>query len=291
MLSHHPRIACAPEFEFLVEACPDDERWPAAAAYREWLGTSRIFAPHAFDVDPELDTRALARSFVAQFDARAQKPLVGVTCHKHFGRLLALWPAARFVHLLRDGRDVARSCIGMGWAGNVWHGAERWIDAEAEWERVRARVPERDRIDVRYEQLVQRPALELARLCGFLGVEYDHAMLEYWRSSTYERPDPSLLMQWRRKLSADELGLLEARIGPLLRARGYPESGVAPARPGLVRRLALATQDRCARLAFRRRRYGTARLVRGRFARALGARALARRVQLECNAIDDRHVR
>src|SRR5439155_8918940 len=37
MLAHHPRIECAPEFEFLVEAMPDGAGWPALEPFYEWL--------------------------------------------------------------------------------------------------------------------------------------------------------------------------------------------------------------------------------------------------------------
>jgi hypothetical protein len=57
--------------------------------------------------------------------------------HRHYDRLLRLWPEARFIHLVRDPRDVASSCIGMGWAGNVWTGVTRWIEAERLWDEVR----------------------------------------------------------------------------------------------------------------------------------------------------------
>jgi len=290
MLSHHPRIECAPEFEFLVESMPE-EGWPDVDRYRAELETSRIFAPHGLQVDPSLDFPDLARSFLEQFAARGGKPIVGATVHKHFDRLLRLWPQARFVHLLRDGRDVARSCIAMGWAGNVWHGAERWIDAELLWSSLRGSLPEERRLDVRYEDLIVAPEETLGQVCRFLGCEYDPAMLSYAESSTYDRPDPALVAQWKRKLSPADLALLEARIGPMLRERGYEESGVAADPPGPLRRLSLALENRSRRAAFRRGRYGLGLVLRGRLARLLRLRGLERRIQLAQNRIDDRHIR
>jgi hypothetical protein len=290
MLSHHRAIECAPEFEFLVEAMPAAGGFPELGAYREWLATNRIFLPHALAIDPGLDYPSLAKSFLAQYCARNAKPIHGATCHKHFDRLLRVWPRARFVHLLRDGRDVARSCIGMGWSGNVWHGATRWIEAEELWERVAAAVPAERRHELCYEDLVRAPEHELTRLCSFLGTSYDAGMLDYARDSSYERPDPALIAQWKRKLSPDELALLEARIGPLLRQRGYEPSGVAPARVGPLARLALALDDRRFRFRFRRARYGLAFLVQSRVARLFGLRAWQKRLQLAQNEIDNQHL-
>jgi len=290
MLAHHARIECAPEFEFLVEELPPAGGWPDMQAYREWLATNRIFLPHGLAIDAGLDYPALMKSFLAQYARPSGKPVHGATCHKHFDRLLRIWPRARFVHLLRDGRDVARSCIGMGWAGNVWHGAQRWIDAQELWDALAPRLEPACRHELRYEDLIRAPEQELARLCRFLGVDYDPGMLDYSADSSYERPDPALIAQWKRKLTPAELALLEARIGPRLRKAGYEESGVPPARVGAWRRLTLAAQDRCARFQFRRRRYGLAWLVRSRLARLAGAKAWQRRLLLQQNEIDNRHL-
>jgi hypothetical protein len=290
MLSHHARIECAPEFEFMVEELPAEGGWPALEPYYEWLGTNRIFLPHALAIDRTLDYPALMRSFLAQYCRRSGKPLQGATCHKRFDRLLGIWPKARFVHLLRDGRDVARSCMGMGWAGNVWHGAERWIEAEALWSALAPRLEPARRFELRYEDLVRSPEQELSRLCAFLGEDYDPDMLAYSRDSSYERPDPTLIAQWRRKLSRSELALLEARIGDLLRERGYAASGVPPAHVGPWRRLCLRVGDRLARMRFRRARYGLAHVLQSRLARLLRLRAWKKRLLLVRNEIDNRHL-
>lgn len=289
MLAHHGRIECAPEFEFLVEQVPE-AGWPALEDYYEWLDTNRIFVPHAFAIDRALDYPALTKSFVAQYCRRSAKPIHGATCHKHFDRLLRIWPRARLVHLLRDGRDVARSCIGMGWAGNVWHGAQRWIEAEELWAALVPVLPPAQRFELRYEDLIRRPEQELARLCAFLGTDFDPAMLDYSRDSSYERPDPKLIGQWRKKLSPAELALLEARIGPMLRARGYEESGVPAARVGAWRRFVLALEDRRGRFRFRRERYGLAHVLAARLARTLGLKSWSKRLLREQNRIDDRHL-
>lgn len=290
MLAHHQHIECAPEFEFLVEEMPDGSGWPPLESYYEWLATNRIFVPYRFRIDRALDYPALMKSFLAQYGARTQKPIQGATCHKHFDRLLRIWPRARFVHLLRDGRDVARSCIGMGWAGNVWHGVERWIAAEELWVSLVPVVPATQRIELHYEDLIRAPEQALSRVCAFLGTDFDPAMLDYSRDSSYERPDPSLIGQWRKKLRPEELALLEARIGPMLRARGYEESGVPAAQVGAWRRFTLALDDRLGRFRFRRERYGLGHVLSARLARTLGLKGWSRKLLLEQNEIDDRHL-
>jgi hypothetical protein len=54
MLSHHARIDCAPEFEFLVEELPP-EGWPELERYRANLSVNRVFLAHRLAVDSTLD--------------------------------------------------------------------------------------------------------------------------------------------------------------------------------------------------------------------------------------------
>jgi hypothetical protein len=291
MLAHHPSIECAMEFEFLVERIDDDGHFPDVADFRAWLATNRIFLPHAFVVDEQLGYRELCHSFLDQYCARSHKPIRGATCHKHFDRLLHLWPDARFVHLVRDGRDVARSCIGMGWAGNVWYGAERWLAAEELWSRLCARVAEPQRIDVRYEDLVRDSRRELDRIARFLGTAYDPAMLDYAADSTYERPDPGLLDQWRTRLTPRDLALCEARMARELRERGYAPSGVAAARMGPLARCLVWVDHKRRFWRFRRERYGIALLAKVKLADALGMEGLRRATQLQLNAVENRHLK
>jgi len=291
MLSHHPEIECAPEFEFLVEQMTPEEGYPALPAYHAWLETNRIFLPHRLKIDTELSYPELVKSFLEQYCDRSAKPMRGATCHKHFDRLLRIWPDARFVHLLRDGRDVARSCIGMGWAGNVWHGAQRWLDAEVLWDRLKQRTPKGHVYELHYEDLISDPEDQLGKLCEFLGTSYSAAMMDYEQGSTYSRPDPSLVEQWRRKLSSRELALLECRMGERLRERGYPDSGVEPARVGPLRRGLLGLQNRYFRFQFRRRRYGITQLIASKIARVLGWSSLERLLQLKQGEIDNRYIK
>ena len=291
MLQHHPDIECAPEFEFLVEKMTPEEGYPEISEYCDWLETNRIFVPHKLTLDRSLTYPQLVKSFMAEFGARSNKGRLGATCHKHFDRLLRIWPEAKLVHLLRDGRDVARSCIGMGWAGNVWHGAQRWLDAEKLWDVVQRRARSENLYQLRYEDLIKDPEGELAKLCEFLGSEYSPAMMDYEKASSYSRPDPGLVEQWRRKLSSDELGLLEQRIGSRLRERGYPESGVPAVRVGMLRLFALALQSRFFRFRFRLKRYGLAHIAVAKMARILGWKELEARLLLKQNEIDNRYIK
>ncbi len=290
MLDHHPEIEWIGEVHYIVDPLPPGRGFPAAAAYRAWLEGDRIFRMTGLAVDPGLDAPALIRSFFAQRQRATGKPIVGGTLHRRFERVLELWPEARFVHLLRDGRDVARSCIGMGWSGNTWHGAAGWVEAERRWDELCRRLDPARALEVRYEELVERPEQVLGRICEFLGARFHPAMLDYPRDSTYGAPDPSLIHQWRKAPPLD-VRLAEARLGGLLADRGYPPSGLPPLRPGPLARLRLRAQDRLAVGRFRLERYGPLLWSGELLARRLGLRALHEPLRRKLQEIDRKHLK
>lgn len=290
MLDSHPELAWVNEFEYAVDGM-DGADWPAAADYVRSLETHRIFRAARYEIDPTLAYPDLVRSFLEQRRARAGKAFVGATVHRHLDRLLRIWPDARFLHLARDPRDVARSCIGMGWAGNVWTGVERWIEAETLWARLSVLL-EKDRfLELRYEKLIVRPEEELGRICDFLGLRWSAEMLEYGARSSYERPDPTLVEQWRRTLSTREIQLVEARTGELLEAVGYTGSGLPAIRVGPLARVHLRAQDRVARARFAWRVFGWRLRLADILSRRLRLRAWQRSVALRKNEVISNRIR
>jgi hypothetical protein len=152
-------------------------------------------------------------------------------------------------------------------------------------------VPERQLAEVRYEDLVRRPEAELARLCEFLGLTYDPAMLTYDRDTTYSKPDPSLAEQWRRKMTTREVQLVEAACGDLLRRRGYPPSGNLPIPPMPVELVALRATNRFKMTSWAIKRYGLSLWTRRFVSKRVGPESWTRKVRLEVNEVDLRHLR
>jgi len=291
MLDNHPEIAFFSEFEFAVEQMSGAGDFPEVDSYREWLKTNRLYLSSSFRADPSLGYRDLVRSFLEQKQNRDRKPYVGATVHRNFDRLVYIWPNARYIHLLRDPRDVANSTIPMGWAGNVWMGAGRWLKAEATWSRLRERLP-RDRwIELQYESLVREPEGRLKEVCEFLGVPYNPQMLEYPSTTSYAAPDPRLANRWEQALSEREVGLVEQRVGNLLVECGYAPSGVPPVVVSPLMESRLRRQDWLARVRFRIKSYGLLLFVAEFASRRLGLGAIHAGVMLKVHAITLRHLR
>jgi Sulfotransferase family len=251
------------------------------------LNTHRIFRARNLSIDRTLAYPELVDSFLCHMRDNAGKRIVGATVHRHFDRLLKIWPDARFIHLVRDGRDVALSCIRMGWAGNVWCGAARWLEAERLWDNLKSQLPEHDMIDVQYEKLVSNTDCELKRLCSFIGVSYSNEMLTYSSHSNYGSPDPAACQQWKKKLNRQELALIEARLGRILESRGYKLDSQQSLRVSTLRKSALELQSWFFRLRFRARRYGISLLASDILARRLNIKNWRVRTRLKMNQIDN----
>ncbi len=286
MLDRHPLVAWCKEFEFVVDPVREG-KLPTIERYAAYLETSRIFNSADFTLRKDLDFKGACNDFLNQRRAQAGKPFVGATVHRHFETLLDIWPDARFIYLKRDGRDVARSCIGMGWDGNVWTACVRWANSVKAWNKLRDRLEPDAYIETSYEQLITDTAGTLTKLFDFIGPGMHADVWGYHEGTTYGEPDTSLIAQWKRKLSPYELGLVESRIAPLLEMQGYELSGHPPIKvtPMLEKKLRL--QDRWARMTYRWRRFGVLLSVSESVTKRTGPKALHKKILKKIHAIQN----
>lgn len=174
---------------------------------------------------------------------------------RHIATLHVLWPQARFVHLIRDGRDVCLSV--MNWrraphtAGIFATWAEDPFLTTALWWERNVRLGRGDGrslgselySELRYESLVADPAGACAALCEFLGVPYDDAMLRFHEGRT--KTDPGLdakaawrpvtrgLRDWRSQMAPEDVERFEAVAGDLLDELGYARAVPRPSAAAL----------------------------------------------------------
>jgi Sulfotransferase family len=151
--------------------------------------------------------------------------------------LHALWPDARFVHLIRDGRDVALSYRSLPWGPTtVWAAARKWRRDVTAGIRDGQPLGTSRYLEVRYEGLVQDPKEVLRGICSFAGLPFLEEMLD----PDARRDHPTLAPEagrpfharsqervaagardWRTQMSADDVRRFEAVAGPLLSDLGY----------------------------------------------------------------------
>lgn len=172
--------------------------------------------------------------------ARAGKPRFGDKTPPYIGivpQLRSLYPGARFIHLIRDGRDVAISFVDAHFRGRAYHGAHfEWTRAVRQGLAYRGTPHAAHILELRYEDLVRDLEGTVRHVCTFLGETFEPAMLD-WRDRitptvlerekyihrSLEKPVTSeAIGVWRRRLSWAECFLIEAALHRDLRRLGYP---------------------------------------------------------------------
>ncbi len=285
MLHSHSQLSWCNEFEYSVDLINDEQNWPELDKYYQWLSTHRIFQATRFQIDDSLEYPQLVNSFLVQKKTDENKPLVGATVHRNFDRLLRIWPDSKFIHIVRDGRDVARSCIGMSWTGNVWTGVERWIKAEKLWASIEPSLPNSRKVEINYESLITQPHDTLAKLCDFMGIAFEAEMLNYYKTTSYSSPDPKLINQWRNKLSDREVQLVESRISQLLVERNYPLSNFPPLKVNIFLKSKLRLHCWFKRVQFRIEKFGLYLLIADYLSRNLRIKPWQTSIKLQINQI------
>jgi hypothetical protein len=147
-------------------------------------------------------------------------------------------PEALFIHIIRDGRDVALSYLRQGWSYPLpWDRNESLGVAGLYWKWIVGRGREAgkdlgaDYQEVRFEELVTQPEKTLARLGEFVEHELDYATIQRAGIGSVSEPNSSFgaeagrfdpVERWRTKMSSTELADFEALVGDRLRELGYP---------------------------------------------------------------------
>jgi len=149
--------------------------------------------------------------------------------------ILEDFPQAKFLHLTRDGRDVAveqlRSAFGPT---NIHAAAKIWKRTQDALERAREIVPPDQWLEVRYETLAAEPEAEIRRSLEFLGEPFEESVLDFHRGDIAQRRaqtrdhrplgepiSPKHVGIYRRYLSVWEQEAFAGVAGDELRAAGY----------------------------------------------------------------------
>jgi hypothetical protein len=166
-------------------------------------------------------------------------------------------PEARFIHLIRDGRDVALSVLPMNWGpSTITEAAELWVE-RVTLARENGRTVSHY-MEIKYEDLITETEPILRDVAGFLELPWDDAMLDYHeraeerlkekardlprKSSRGDQPaaarmashamakkppDPKRIGRWRSEMSPEDREEYESVAGDLLAELGYPVGELA----------------------------------------------------------------
>ena len=253
MLDSHPELAVPAETKFIARMGAARRRYERPAGFDAERFVDDMFRRTALEERWELSrsdvtsalrkyppddyAQAVRRVFATMAEQRGKTRYGNKTpIHVMSMPLLAeIFPEARFVHLVRDGRDVALSYL------ETEFGPKTIVDGALHWRRHvgrgratgRGLGPSRYH-EVKYEDLVAAPESVLRLICTFLELPFHPHMLAY-----HERADeviggiklpqyhqglrrpPASLRNWKTEMDPLDVSRFEAVAGRLLSALGY----------------------------------------------------------------------
>jgi hypothetical protein len=264
MLDRHSGIAMLPETQFyhtyvqrdlanggpqlhyrMIERALDDD------FIRETGLTPDEVLDHYCESEATYDNlfRSILSAFVAK---KGKRRAAEKSCHHlfHVEKLLSLYPDAKFICILRDGRDVVQSIRNVPWGRNrpVAGLCRAWNSFAKEMLRCQRRLSPRNFAVVRFADLMLRPEFTLRAICEFLGEAFEPGMLSEstasaavpsvelgWKGKALGAPDSKRVGAWRHSVAKSEVARMNFYMGRMLERTGYTETQVRGA--SLLRRI------------------------------------------------------
>lgn len=148
--------------------------------------------------------------------------------------ILRIFPRVKFLHLLRDGRDVVASKVVKNGDESLYSAVHRWKTCLKRSRQIQKKVDPGQFLEVRYEALVTTPEPVLQQISNFIGVGYTDSMLDYWKlPSTIEHKHKThhqhlskpvfstSIGSWQERLTDPQLAFIMKTIQPELEQLGY----------------------------------------------------------------------
>lgn len=163
----------------------------------------------------------------------------------HTAEIVQLFPKAKIIHLIRDGRDVACSYKEIETlnthskykpvlSSDLSAIANEWVDNNLT---ISALGTTQEYFSIKYENLILQTEETLTKLCDFLSVPFDTNMLRYfdinkalqlepnetmdWKMKTLQAPDPTNIGRYKNILSPEEIAIFNKVAIDVLKTYQY----------------------------------------------------------------------
>lgn len=270
MLTNHPEICIPPECGFIQWWHSKYGTWTVADAKSEAkveefitdLSTSRKIESWELNYDAlrssilkrNPETYAELCSMVVERYANQQNKIPKYLGDKnnyyldHLPLIKTIYPKAKFIAIIRDGRDVACSYKEIKKLDSdspykpklpteITTIAEEWISNIQKVDTFFEDLPDRQKTWIRYEDLITIPTNVLSSVSAFLNLPYDSKMIQYyntekqqqkepastldWKKKTLQKPDPSNSRNYLEELSSGDIQKFEQIAAKQLKRFGY----------------------------------------------------------------------
>lgn len=128
----------------------------------------------------------------------------------HLDEIFSLYEDARFLHIVRDGRDVACSYreVTSGksnspYAPNlnteIMEVATEWANNVMKVDSFISSIPGSQGMTIKYEELVVKPLEMVKTICDWLGLQFEPEMLNFYQINREKNLEPVLTMDWKKR--------------------------------------------------------------------------------------------
>lgn len=214
-------------------------------SFRRWQ-MSRDFLLDVFDAEQPHGYPDAIRAIYALYARRQGKVRYADKTPRNLMNiplLAQLFPEARVIHIIRDGRDVALSVLDVDFGPkDIGAAALSWKEFVSEGRTAGQRLGERY-LEIHYEDILESPEKSVRSLCEYIDLPFDSVMLRYFERSheitapaAWSRrhvllPPTKGLRNWRTQMAPKDVVAFEALAGDLLEELDYERTlGKAPAR-------------------------------------------------------------
>ncbi len=250
LLNNHPRIAIPDESTFLMPILKSKYLKQAISGERlknfiRYLQVNKEFEIWNFDNSKTIDALLNKKSYslhglisviFKSFCEAKGKPRWGDKTPSFFRKadiLSKLFPQAKYLHIVRDGRDVFASYKKMKVMRNYAAvNALEWRYKVWKIENFLSGINPSDKITIRYEDLVANPEDVMKQVFNTIEEEYDDGILEFHKDSKYNvgKNHSNLIYQpisssntnkWKKELSKREINIFTTMSSGVLKSFDY----------------------------------------------------------------------
>ena len=247
MMNMHSRLCIPPESHFIPELVTQLKPGWTRDEFAAAICAHPRFAEWGLDHDTvrarlqqvETKWRDVFLALYQEYARRAGKPRWGDKTPgyvQHLKLLDSIFPDARIIHIIRDGRDVACSLRSVPWyEGSVGDCAKYWRRLVEKGRRDGQALGNKRYLEIRYEDLANDAEGTLETVCLAIGEQFERQMLRYftqpedqipehrmaWHGGTTQPVNKAAVERWRRDLPPADVAEFEVYAGALLRRLGY----------------------------------------------------------------------
>ncbi len=120
-----------------------------------------------------------------------------------------IFPKAKYIHLVRDGRDVSLSYFKSGIYPNTKEAAKRWVRSIRQVYHFKHQNNPKKFLEIKYEDLVQNPENTIRKVCSFLSIPYSDHLIKNYKDKSQEMGDTEKYQHHqniKKKISTQSIG-------------------------------------------------------------------------------------